>query len=104
HDGLVYLCGESGILYCLDAKTGEEVYPPQPLHKAIYRASPVYADGKVYILSRDGVTTVIKAGRAFEKLTENKLPDDTSASIAISSGRIYIRGWKTLFAIGQNSK
>ncbi len=100
HDGLVYLCGERGILTCLDAKTGQEVYPPEQLHKTIYRASPVYADGKIYLLARDGVTTVIKPGRKFEKLAENKLPDDTSASIAISNGRLYVRGWKTLWAIG----
>jgi outer membrane protein assembly factor BamB len=99
HDGLVYLCGESGVLYCVDAKTGQTVYPPQQLHKAIYRASPVYGDGKIYLVARDGVTTVVKAGRAFEILAENKLPDDTSASIAISNGLLYVRGWKTLWAI-----
>ncbi|MBX7105241.1 MAG: PQQ-like beta-propeller repeat protein [Gemmataceae bacterium] len=99
HDGLVYLCGESGLLTCVDAKTGKEVYPPEQLHKAIYRASPVAADGKIYLLARDGVATVIKAGRSYEKLAENKLTDDTSASLAIANGTIYIRGWKNLYAI-----
>jgi outer membrane protein assembly factor BamB len=104
HDGLVYLCGETGVLYCLDAKTGKEVYPPQQMHRAIYRASPVYADGKVYLLARDGVATVIKPGTKFEKLAENRLPDDTNASLAISNGRIYIRGWKNLYAISEGGK
>lgn len=98
-DGLVYLCGESGMLYCLDAKTGEPIYPPRQLHKAIYRASPVAAGGKVYLLARDGWTTVIRAGREFEVLAENQLNDDASASIAVANGRIYIRGWKSLYAI-----
>lgn len=101
HDGFVYLCGERGMFSCLDAKTGAEAYAPEQLHKAIYRASPVYADGKVYVLARDGVATVVKPGPKFEILSENKLPDDTSASMAISGGRIYVRGWKTLWAIGQ---
>jgi outer membrane protein assembly factor BamB len=104
HDGFVYLCGERGMLYCLDAKTGQEVYPVEQLHKIIYRASPVYADGKIYLLARDGFTTVIKPGPKFEKLAENKLPDDTSASMAVSNGRIYVRGWKTLYAISEGGK
>jgi len=100
YQGHVYLCGETGMLYCLDAKTGKECYPPQQLHRTLYRASPVAADGKVYLMARDGFATVIKAGPTFEKLAENQLPDDVSASLAISNGRIYIRGWKTLWAIG----
>ena len=104
HDGYVYLCGERGILHCLDAKTGQDDYEPEQLHKMIYRASPVYADGKIYLLARDGVTTVIKPGPKFEKLAENKLDDETSASIAISNGRIYIRGWKTLYAISEGGR
>jgi outer membrane protein assembly factor BamB len=101
HDGLVYLMGEFGALTVLDAKTGKEQYT-QRLHTGKYRASPVYADGKVYLTARDtGVFTVVKAGPRFEQLAENKLPDEFSASPAISNGRIYLRGWKTLYAIGK---
>ncbi len=103
HNGLVYLCRESGVLICLDAKTGKEQYQ-QRLHPARYRASPVYADGKVYCTARDGVISVVKAGPAFELLAENKLPDQTSASPAISDGRIYIRGWEALYAIAETAK
>ena len=54
HDGLVYLCKEDGYLVCLDAKTGEEKYN-QRMHSSLYRASPVYADGNVYLTAKDGV-------------------------------------------------
>jgi outer membrane protein assembly factor BamB len=101
YDGLIYLCGENaGPLICLDAKTGHEHYNKR-LHTAIYRASPVYADGKVYLTARDGTITVVKAGTTFEEIAVNKLPDDVSASPVIANGRIYIRGWKTLYAIGK---
>lgn len=104
HDGLVYLNGDErggvGWLVCLDAKTGNQHYK-QGVHRSIYRASPVYADGKVYLTARDGTITVVKAGPKFQEIAVNKLPDDTSASPAISNGRIYIRGWKTLYAIGR---
>jgi outer membrane protein assembly factor BamB len=102
-DGLVYLSGESGTLYCVDAKTGEEYYA-QRIHPARYRASPVYADGHVYVTSRDGVVTVVKVGKTFEKVAENKLPDEIAASPAIADGRIYLRGFQTLYAIGTKSQ
>jgi outer membrane protein assembly factor BamB len=102
HDGCVYLCRD-GNLICLDAKTGKQHYRTD-IHRARYRASPVYADGRIYVLARDGFATVVKPGSKFEKLAENKLPDDTSASMAISNGRIYIRGWKNLYAISEGGK
>jgi len=101
YDGLLYLCGENaGPLTCLEAKTGKELYTHR-LHNYIYRASPVYADGKVYVTARDGTITVVKAGPKFEEIAVNKLPDDVSASPVVANGRIYIRGWKTLYAIGK---
>jgi outer membrane protein assembly factor BamB len=102
-DGLVYLCGESGTLYCVDAKTGEEYYAER-LHNARYRASPVYADGHVYLTARDGVVTVVKAGKKFEKVGENKLPDEIAASPVIVDGKIYLRGFQNLYALGTSSK
>jgi outer membrane protein assembly factor BamB len=104
YDGLVYLCYDwpsgRGFLTCLQATTGTEQYKEE-LHRSRYRGSPVYADGKVYLTARDGVITVVKAGPKFEKLAENNLPDDITASPVISNGRIYIRGWKTLYAVGK---
>jgi outer membrane protein assembly factor BamB len=104
YDGLVYLCRESGgLLICLDAKTGKERYSER-IHSAIYRASPLAAEGKIYLTARDGFFTVVKAGPTFERIAENRLPDMFTASPAVSNGRIYLRGWKTLYAIGAPSK
>jgi len=101
HDGLVYLCRENGVLMCLDAATGAEQYPPQRTRDHRHRASPVYADGKIYLTSRDGIVSVVKAGRTFELLSQNKMDDSISASPAISGGRIYLRGFANLYAIGE---
>jgi outer membrane protein assembly factor BamB len=100
HGGLVYLCREFGVLICLDARTGKEYYSKR-IHGASYRASPVYADGKIYLTARDGTFTVVKAGRKFEQLAVNRLPDDFTASPVVSGGRIYLRGFKTLYAVGK---
>jgi outer membrane protein assembly factor BamB len=102
HDGLVYLCRENGVLICLDAKTGKEIYQKR-MHSHRHRASPVYADGKVYCTARDGVVTVVKAGRKFEVLASNDLDEGISASPAISGGRIYLRTFDALYAIGNPS-
>ena len=103
-DGLVYLAGEQGGLTCLDAKTGTPHYTKKPTHGHRHRASPVLADGKIYLTARDGVTTVVKAGKTFEKVATNKLPDQIAASLAVSDGRIYLHGFKYLWAIGRGDK
>jgi outer membrane protein assembly factor BamB len=102
HDGLVYLCRENGRLLCLDAKTGTVHYNEQP-YSLIHRASPVWADGKVYLTARDGTFCVIAAGPSYKLLAKNKLPDQVTASPAISNGRIYLRGWETLWVIGPSA-
>ena len=103
HDGLVYLCNERGVLTCMDAKTGKEHYQ-QRLHSARYRASPVYADGKIYCTARDGTVSVVRAGPTFQLLATNQLPDQIAASPAISQGRIYLRGFEALYAIVNGKK
>lgn len=98
HDGLVYLCRENGVLICMDAKTGKEIYQNRT-HNHRHRGSPVYADGKLYLMSADGVVTVVKAGREFEILATNKLDERMAASLAVSGGRLYLRTYKALYAI-----
>jgi outer membrane protein assembly factor BamB len=96
-----YSINDRGIAYCLDAKTGATVWGPQRIKPAIYSASPVLADGKIYITNEDGVTTVLKAGDKFEVLAENDFAEYTLSSPAISDGRIYMRTTAFLYAIGK---
>ena len=60
------------------------------------------ADGKIYLTSEDGVTSVVKAGPAFEVLAENDLNDYTLSSPAVSDGQIFIRTAKALWCIGRH--
>jgi outer membrane protein assembly factor BamB len=100
HDGLVYLCRENGVLICADAATGKEYYNER-MHSARYRASPTYADGKIYCAARDGTVTVVQAGKVFKPLSVNKLSDDLSASPVFSGGKLFLRGYKSLYCIGE---
>lgn len=97
-DGLVYLQnGES--LTAVDAKSGAQVYQ-KPLPRQIYRGNMVYADGKITVVGKSGVGAVVQAGREFKLLATNDLKETVYASPAVSGGRLYLRGWEHLYAIG----
>jgi outer membrane protein assembly factor BamB len=98
-----YIVNDRGIVWCLDAKTGKEVWGPQRIQHGIYSASPVLADGKVYITSEDGISTVFRAGPKFELLAENNLDDYTLSSPAISDGQIFLRTAQFLYCIGKRT-
>jgi len=97
----LYVVNDRGIMFCFDLQTGEELYSGQRVKPGIYSASPVLADGKIYVTSEEGVTTVVKAGPQFEVLAENSLADYTLSSPAISNGQIFLRTEKALWAVGK---
>lgn len=98
----LYLLTDNGVLYCLDAATGKEAYH-QRLKPGTYSASPVLADGRLYVTNEDGVTVVWKPGPIFELLAENDLEEFTLSSPAISGGQIFIRTDTFLYAIGKGN-
>jgi outer membrane protein assembly factor BamB len=99
YEGLLYMTGDVGVLTLSDAKTGERVY--QERVGGVYTASPVAADGKVYLVSEDGETIVLSAGRTPTVLARNRLNARQLASPAIAGGRLFIRADDVLYAIGK---
>ncbi len=99
-----YSVHDKGIVWCLDAKTGEAIWKEQRIKSGDYSASPVLADGKLYITSEDGVTTVLRAGAKFEIIAENDLGDYCLSSPAISDGQIFLRTTQHLYCIGKRAK
>ena len=97
-----YIVNDRGIMWCLDAKTGQEIYGQQRIKAGTYSSSPVLADGKIYVTNEDGVTSVVKAGPQFEVLAENPLNDYCLSSPAISNGQIFIRTSGQLYCIGNS--
>ncbi len=96
-----YIVNDRGIMWCLDAKTGTEIYGQQRLKPGTYSGSLVLADEKLYITNEEGLTTVIKAGPKFEVVSENPLNDYCLSSPAISDGQIFIRTATNLYCIGK---
>ena len=99
----LYVINDRGIMWCLDAKTGKEIYGRQRLSPGTYSGSPVLADGKIYITNEDGLTSVVKAGPKFELLASNDFDDYTLSSPAVSDGQIFIRTAKHLYCIGKRA-
>jgi outer membrane protein assembly factor BamB len=97
----VYVINDRGIMWCLDAKSGKEIYGRQRLKAGTYSGSFVLADGKLYITNEDGMTSVVKAGPVFELLAENDFDDYALSSPAISEGQIFIRTTGFLYCIGK---
>lgn len=102
YQGVVYLIKNGGILETLDAETGE-VLERGRLRDAIsgYSASPVAADGKVYLTSEDGKITVLKAGRDWEIIAVNELGEEAFATPALSRGKIFVRTHQGLYCFGE---
>jgi outer membrane protein assembly factor BamB len=103
-DGIYfYVLRDNGVMFCLDARTGKAVYGPSRLPSATYSGSPVLADGKLYVTNEDGVTVVARAGPKFEVLAQNDLGEYSLSSPAVSSGQIFIRTDKALYAVGRKA-
>ena len=95
-----YIVNDKGVVYCLDAKTGQEIYGQQRLKPGTYSGSPVLADGKIYITNEEGLTSVFQAGPKFEVIAENALNDYCLSSPAVSDGQIFIKTSGHLYCIG----
>jgi outer membrane protein assembly factor BamB len=97
----LYVLRDNGVINCYEVETGKEIYTGQRVPPGTYSASPVLADGKIYVISEDGVATVVRAGPKFEVLAENNLGDYTLSSPAISNGQIFFRTQNFLWAVGK---
>jgi outer membrane protein assembly factor BamB len=94
----LFVISDIGILSCVDAKTGA-VHWQQRLG-GNFSASPVYADGRIYFSSEEGVTTVLAPGTTFQRLATNQLDGATLASIAVANASFFIRTHSHLYRIG----
>ncbi|MGH7601226.1 MAG: PQQ-binding-like beta-propeller repeat protein, partial [bacterium] len=98
----LYVLANQGIFDCYNLKTGEEIYRERILHQGGgFSASPVAADGKIYLPSEDGGIFVVKAGSNFTLLATNQMGELLMATPAISSSMMFVRTQHHLFAIGR---
>lgn len=96
-DGLIYTAAEESFVTCLEAATGQTVWTERVGGK--YAASPIYADGRIYLFDQDGACTVIKPGRTLEVLATNTLSSGFMASPAASGKAFYLRTKTHLYRV-----
>ena len=100
----LYTCANHGIIACYNAKTGERLYQQRIGDKGgSYSASPVAANGKIYLSSEDGDIFVVKAGPKYELLATNPMGEVLMSTPAISDGTIFVRGQHSVFAIAKKA-
>ncbi|MEX2272354.1 MAG: PQQ-binding-like beta-propeller repeat protein [Vicinamibacterales bacterium] len=98
----LYVLGNGGVFDSYNYRTGAEVYRSRLLHKGSgFSASPVISDGRLYASSEDGDIFVVKTGPAFEVLAQNAMGEPLMATPAIAGQTMFVRGQRTLFAIGK---
>jgi|GEM_PF-385612 len=98
--GLLYVLSINGVLTAYDAQTGERVYRSRVGAGGAFSASPVAADGRLYIASEDGDVFVVKAGREYVEIARNPMGEGIMATPAISGGLVIVRTLGHVFGIG----
>jgi outer membrane protein assembly factor BamB len=102
YDGILYVVANNGVVHTYEVETGKQVYEARLPHLGSgFSASPVAADGRIYVSNEDGEIIVIAAGREFRHIATNPIGELLMATPAISSGVMYVRSASSLFAIGQ---
>ena len=97
----LYIIDDRGISLNLRVSDGGTIWDRTRIEPGTYSASPLLADGKIYAISEEGTTTVLKAGDEFEILAVNRLDDYTLASPAAAGNQLFIRTAEYLYCIGK---
>ncbi len=101
YQGILYVLANNGVLDAYDLETGEEIYRQRlPVVGSGFSASPVAADGRIYLSSEDGEMLVVAAGRTFRHLATNSMGELLMATPALSDGTMFVRSSTSVSAIG----
>jgi outer membrane protein assembly factor BamB len=101
YDRILYALNNDGVFDAYDVETGSEIYRQRldPVGSG-FSASPVAADGRLYLSNEDGEMLVVASGREFRLISTNRMGELLMATPAISNGVMYVRSASSLFAIG----
>jgi outer membrane protein assembly factor BamB len=100
YQGILYVLANNGVLDAYDMQTGEEIYRQRlPVVGSGFSASPVAADGKIYLSNEDGEILVVQAGRTFKHLATNSMGELLMATPALSNGTMFVRSSTSVSAI-----
>lgn len=98
YENIIYLVRNGGILAAIDAKTGEQFYRERVKGSGQYSASPVSANGHLFLVSNRGQVSIVKPGQAFKEVHNYDIGEPVFVTPAIDADTIYFRGQKKLWA------
>jgi outer membrane protein assembly factor BamB len=92
---------DGGLISCFDSESGKLLYRDRLGATGAYFSSPIAANGKIFIASRNGIVTVLEAGANLKILARNDLKEIITATPAVVDNKIYLRTAKFLYAFGK---
>jgi outer membrane protein assembly factor BamB len=95
----LYFVSDAGIASCVDAMTGRVHWSERV--GGNYSASPLLAEGRIYLQNEEGIGVVLAPGKTFQQLARNPLDERTLASYAVTDGALFIRTEAHLYRIGE---
>lgn len=98
-DLLFMIHQDTGVVSCLEAKTGELIWRERLPGLGNYSASPIFAEGRLYFFNENGFGSVIEAGRTFKVLAENKLENGFMATPAVAGKALFVRSKTDLYRL-----
>lgn len=96
-DGLFYMNSDDGIVSCREPRTGEVIWQKRVAKE--FAASPIFADGKIYLFGTSGEVVTILPGREYKLLHKSELGDGYMASPAVVGNDLILRSKSDLYLI-----
>jgi outer membrane protein assembly factor BamB len=101
-NGMFFIVSDTGMLSCVDARTGERHYLEQLGRH--FHASPIRVEGHLLFIDDDGICSIVKPGPKFEVMRKIEMGEPCNASPAVSHGHLFIRTQSSLYCIGAPTK
>ena len=96
-EDLLFLWGDKGIMVCLEAATGNEVWSERI--DGQYSGSPILIEDRIYCVTEDGIVVVLQAARQFRELGRTPLGDDCHSTPAVANGHLYFHTFRHVIAV-----
>ncbi len=100
YDGILYVLKEGGVMTSLDPNTGEEIHKGRVDANDGFFASPVAADGKLYLGSHSGIFSIIEAGKEWKVLSSESFEEQIWSTPALAPGRVFVRTQVAVYCFG----
>jgi outer membrane protein assembly factor BamB len=101
--GILYVVSNRGVLTAFEPRTGKQIYQ-QRIAPGAYSASPIAADGRIYVANEAGEIFTIRAGRDFVILAKSRMNETTMATPALAANTLFVRTEHAVWALAGSTK